>query len=112
MHSFEAHARYYPSEGIFFDWTFGYNVNTINGAYDDYESTHYSSGAYDYFKFGISLGVGGVFVGRYGYKTTGEFSFGWNIQFPSHSSLWLYDPYSSWFGGAGPRLVFAYDIVF
>ena len=119
LHTLETHARYYPTGKTFFlDGMLGYYVNTISGNYYHYNSggnsssgtytyDHYSSGTYDYFKCGVSLGYRIRFgiVSRF----TWELSFGWNFAFNADfGDGYSGDRYSLFLGGAGPRLVSAF----
>ena len=122
IHSFETHARYYPTGKVFFvDGMLGYYVNTISGyEHYDYSDGDYSyEGTYDIFKWGASLGwrikfrkVGGL---------TWELSLGWDFAFNDYKKFdeeegyerslthhGIADGFASFRGGAGPRLVSAF----
>jgi hypothetical protein len=121
IHSFETHARYYPTGKAFFlDGMLGYYINTINGSYytrtnryydgsyrNVSEYDHYSSGTYDYFKWGASLGWRIWFGKERGF--TWELSLGWNFAFNYDSDIIdVADRFGVFFGGAGPRFVSAF----
>jgi len=134
IHSFETHARYYPTGKAFFvDGMLGYYVNTISGYEEHARDGYYSDGSYSYryggnysyegmydiFKWGASLGwrikfrkVGGL---------TWELSLGWDFAFNDYkkfdevhgfedrlTNYGIVDSYAAFMGGAGPRLVSAF----